>query len=290
MQITANLVKELRERTGAGMMECKKSLTEAQGDIERAIEILRTSGQAKADNKSGRIAAEGLIIVSISDDHQQASLLEVNSETDFVAKEDNFKAFCQSIAGLILKDQPSDVDALSSLQIDGESIDEARKDMIIKVGENIQIRRFVNVKLNGENHAVYTHNNRIGVLVDMQGGSDSLAKDIAMHIAASKPQYINADEVPASALEKEKEILSKQAEQEGKPANIVEKMVQGRINKYIKEITLLGQPFIKDTDISVGKMLEQNSAKILAFHRYEIGEGIEKKKENFAEEVMAQIR
>lgn len=290
MEINAGLVKELRERTSAGMMECKKALTEASGDIDKAVELLRTSGQAKADNKAGRIAADGLVSINISDDKKSALLLEINCETDFVAKGDDFGGFCAQVAQIASAKKPADVEALEALEINGENIGIIRRALVIKIGENIKLRRFINLELEGDCSASYIHNDRIAVIVDMQGGTNELARDIAMHIAASKPLYLNEKAVPAEILEKEKGILTQQAAQEDKPANIIEKMVQGRIKKYLKEITLLGQPFVKDPDASVAKILEQASATVLSFHRYEIGEGIEKKKENFVEEVMAQAR
>ena len=290
MQITPLMVKELRQRTGAGMMECKKSLTEADGDMERAIELLRKAGQAKAENRSQRVAAEGLITAKVADDQSAVLLLEVNCETDFVAKEDSFKAFCDDVARTALQTGPADIDALGKAEMGGDTIEDVRKNFVTKTGENIQLRRFIRVPLKGDVHAVYVHNTRIGVVVDMQGGDETLARDIAMHIAASRPSFLDEDDVPAEVLDKERAFLIEQASEEGKPADIAEKMVQGRLKKYIKEITLAGQSFIKDPDTTIAQLLQKGSASINSFHRYEIGEGIEKKKENFVEEVMAQIQ
>jgi len=289
MAITAALVKELRERTGAGMMDCKKALQESNGDIEAAIEAMRKSGQAKAAKKAGRIAAEGLIV--IHQNGNQAVMLEVNSETDFVAKADEFNAFCKEVADTALKNQPEGLDALFSLSLasSGKNIEDSRKDLVAKIGENIQIRRFV--LLNSDNGlGAYLHGTRIGVVVDMQGGGPELARDIAMHIAASRPFCVNAEQVPQAMLDKEKEIFSAQAQESGKPPEIIEKMVVGRIKKYLGEITLLGQPFVKDPDQTIEKLLKAHNAKVNHFERYEVGEGIEKKTENFAEEVMKQAQ
>ncbi len=290
MQITPLMVKELRQRTGAGMMECKKSLTEADGDMERAVELLRKAGQAKADNKAARIAAEGLISVAVADDKSAALLLEVNCETDFVAKEKSFQSFCHRVAQAALEANPADGEALAKLAIGADSVEDTRKTLVIKTGENIQVRRFVRIPLDGDAHAVYMHNTRIGVVADMQGGDATLAKDIALHIAASRPQFISEDDVPAEMADKERAFLTEQAAAEGKPADIVDKMVRGRMKKFLKEITLVGQPFVKDPDVTIGQLLQKASATMNSFHRYEIGEGIEKKKENFVEEVMAQIQ
>ena len=290
MGISASLVKELRERTSAGMMECKKALTETDGNIDKAIEVLRASGQAKADNKASRVATEGMVSIRIDSAQKSALMLEINCETDFVSKGDDFQEFCSQISNVLVAQKVSDIEALEALEINGESIDSTRRSLISKTGENIKLRRFSHVELGGDCSASYVHNNQIAVLVDMRGGDNNLAKDIAMHIAASKPLYINEEEVPADILNKEKEILSKQAEQENKPSEIIEKIVQGRLNKYLKEITLLGQPFVKDSDMSVAKVLDKASASVLSFYRYEIGEGLEKKKDNFVEEVMAQAR
>jgi len=289
MQITASMVKELRERTGSGMMECKKALQATDGDIEKAIEDMRTSGLAKAEKKSGRTAAEGLVVIAISDDKKEASIVEVNCETDFVSGGDDFKAFTTAVANTALKDSPADVEALVALPFEGsESIEEKRQAMVAKIGENIQVRRFERVSTEGT-FGSYLHGVRMGVLVEMDNGNDDLMKDIAMHIAATNPVCVAEENVPAEMLEKEKGILIAQAKESGKPDNIIEKMIGGRIRKYLAEITLLGQAFVKDPDQTVEKLLKDAGATVNSFYRFEVGEGIEKKQENFAEEVMAQI-
>ncbi|MBU1191993.1 MAG: translation elongation factor Ts [Gammaproteobacteria bacterium] len=291
MSITAGMVKELRERTGSGMMECKKALVEANGDMEVAVENLRKSGLAKADKKAGRVAAEGLIIIELSADGKRAAVVEVNSETDFVAKKDEFQSFANKVAQRILKSSPASLEALLDMPLDdgGVSVDEARKEMIAKLGENMNVRRFTLVETNGVLGA-YLHGSRIGVLVEMQGGNEELAKDIAMHVAASRPVCVSEDEVSAEMIQKEREIFAAQAEQSGKPADIISKMVDGRIKKFLAEVTLVGQPFVKDPDTTVAQLLSKAGAKVISFQRMELGEGIEKKVENFAEEVAAQAR
>ncbi len=290
MAITASMVKELRERTGAGMMECKKALVETDGDLEAAVEALRKSGQAKADKKSGRTAAEGVIIQKTSPDGKTAVLVEVNSETDFVAKDDNFLAFANGVAERILAERPASVEELTNLPFDdSSSIEEARKALIAKIGENIGVRRFVIVDHDGP-LGIYMHGARIGVAIALDGGDEALARDIAMHVAASRPVCVTADEVPAELLEKEKEIFTAQAQESGKPPEIIEKMIGGRINKFLKEITLLGQPFVKDPDQTVEKLLKGAGATVRQMVRLEVGEGIEKKQENFADEVKAQMK
>ncbi len=291
MQITASMVKELRERTGSGMMECKKALQETDGDIDVAIENMRKSGMAKADKKSGRVAAEGRVVIAISDDKKSAAVVEVNCETDFVSGGDDFLGFVTAIANTALAGKPADVAALSALTLEGttETIEEARKAKIAKIGENIQLRRFELLETQDGSFGSYLHGARMGVLVEMTNGSDELIKDIAMHIAASNPLCVDESEVPAETLEKEKEILRAQALESGKPADIVEKMLAGRIRKYLAEITLLGQSFVKDPDKTVEILLADAGATVNRFVRYEVGEGIEKKVENFADEVMAQV-
>lgn len=290
MQITAAMVKELRERTGAGMMDCKKALNEANGDIETAIEAMRKSGVAKAAKKAGRTAAEGIIIIKQAADSSDAVMLEVNCETDFVAKDDNFVSFANAVADTALAAKPAGLDELSSASLQGndaQTVEEERLQLVAKIGENISVRRFDSIA--GDNHlGVYLHGTRIGVMAELAGGDVDLAKDVAMHIAASRPVCVKEDDVPQELLDKEKEIYSAQAAESGKPPEIVEKMVVGRLNKYLKEITLLGQPFVKDPDQTVGKLLESKQASVSRFIRYEVGEGIEKKEDNFAEEVMAQ--
>jgi len=292
MAITAAQVKELRERTGAGMMECKKALVENDGDMETAIEALRKSGIAKADKKAGRVAAEGIVVAVLSEDRKTASMVEVNAETDFVAKREEFTDFSSKLADCILSENPDSLEALMNTTYpgSGNTIEDARKELIAKIGENIGVRRFVRMQSSGDRFGIYQHGVRIGVLVEIQGGSDELAKDIAMHIAASKPLCVSESEVPGDVIEKEREIYAAQAAESGKPDNIIEKMVEGRLKKFLNEITLLGQPFVKDPDINVGKLLKNNSASIVSFERMEVGEGIEKKSENFAEEVMAQVK
>lgn len=291
MQITAAMVKELRERTGAGMMECKKALTAAEGDMEKAIEDMRKSGAAKADKKAGRVAAEGLIVTAVSDDNKQVAIVEVNCETDFVAKDDNFVNFTASVANAVISGKPDSVEALMAMSTgEGSSLEEARQNLVAKIGENIQVRRFEIMDLAGGTVGSYLHGARIGVVLDMKGGDADLAKDIAMHIAASKPACVSEKDVPPEMVEKEKEILIAQAESSGKPAEIIEKMIQGRLRKYLAEITLVGQPFVKDPDTTVGKLLDKAGAEVVSFTRFEVGEGIEKKTENFAEEVMAQVK
>jgi elongation factor Ts len=287
MQITAALVKELRERTSAGMMECKKALTETQGDIEAAIELMRKSGQAKADKKAGRVAAEGR--VEIASDGPTAVIAEVNSETDFVAKDPSFQAFAAECAAVALESGATDVASLMEVERDGQTLETRRAALIAKIGENIQMRRFERVQTDGVLGA-YLHGSRIGVLVSMSGGDEDLAKDVAMHIAASRPICVDADQVPADTVEKEREIFRAQAQESGKPAEIVEKMIEGRIRKFLAEVTLVGQPFVKNPDQTVGQLLKEKGATVTGFVRYEVGEGIEKKVENFAEEVMAQAR
>jgi elongation factor Ts len=286
--ITASLVKELRERTGSGMMECKKALVETDGDIEAAAELMRKSGAAKADKKAGRVAADGAIKVTVSDDGKSAVILEINSETDFVAKDDNFEAFADNVLATVAQQKPASVEALSMMTMNGgQSVEEARQSLIAKVGENIQVRRFERVE--SENSiASYLHGARIGVLVDSSADA-GLARDIAMHIAAANPQFVDQDAVPAEFVEKEKSILIAQAESSGKPPEIIEKMIQGRLDKFLAEVTLLGQPFVKDPEQKVGKLLATAGASVTGFMRYEVGEGIEKKVEDFAAEVASQL-
>jgi len=291
MAITAGMVKELRERTSAGMMECKKALVEADGDMDAAADLLRKAGAAKADKKAGRVASEG--IVTIEQDDSGMALIEVNCETDFAAKNEDFQAFVKAVARRVLTERPDTVDALSALPLvdGGNSVAEALKDLIGKVGENMSLRRFQVVD-SKNTIGSYLHKvgptARIGVIVELEGGDESLAKDLAMHIAASNPDFIDADQVSPEVLEKEKSLLMEQAADSGKPAEIIEKMVQGRVNKFLKDITLVGQPFVKDPDTTVEKLLKSNNARVVSFIRFELGEGIEKKEENFAEEVMAQ--
>ena len=288
MAITASLVKELRERTGSGMMECKKALVETDGDIEAAAELMRKSGAAKADKKASRIAADGAIKVCVSDDAKTAVILEINSETDFVAKDDNFQAFAETVLATIMQHKPASVEELSALALaSGGTVEEARQALIARVGENILVRRFQIVESDAS-IASYLHGSRIGVLVDSTADED-MARDIAMHVAAVNPQFVDLDSVPADYVAKEKAILIAQAESSGKPAEIIEKMIEGRLNKFLAEVTLLGQPFVKDQDQTVASLLSNAKASISTFIRYEVGEGIDKKVEDFAAEVASQL-
>jgi elongation factor Ts len=294
MAISAAQVKELRERTGSGMMECKKALVEANGDMDAAAEALRKAGMAKADKKAGRVAAEGLVVIEISDDNKTAAMVEVNCETDFVAKKEDFQEFATAIARRVLADDPADIDTLLGLPLhdgDATSIEEARKALIATIGENITVRRFTRVESKGQ-LASYRHGVRIGVLVDVEGGDAALGKDLAMHIAAHDPRpvCVSEEQVPEEMLASEREIFTAQARESGKPDNIIEKMIEGRIRKFLGEITLLGQSFVKDPDQSVARLLESAGASVTGFQRMELGEGIEKKTENFADEVMAQVK
>ncbi len=293
MSISATQVKELRERTGLGMMECKQALSETGGDMEAAADLLRKKAGAKVEKKAGRTAAEGVIGLNVSADRKLAAIAEVNCETDFVAKGDNFSAFANAVAVVVAARNPVDVDALYTLPANSgtETVAQAREALVMKQGENIGVRRFVRYAATTKGHiGSYVHSTRkIGVLVELEGGDENLAKDIAMHIAASKPEYVSRDQVPAATVAKEKEIYTEQAAASGKPKEIIEKMVMGRINKYINEITLLGQAFVKDPDTTVEKLLKSAGAKVVRFARFEVGEGIEKNKGDFAAEVMAQV-
>jgi elongation factor Ts len=282
------MVKELRERTGAGMMECKKALVEADGDLDAAAEALRKAGAAKADKKAGRVAADGRVVVQ--KDGNKAVIVEVNSETDFVAKDENFIAFAEAVAAAALATGETDVATLSTQSIgDGRSVEQARTELVQKVGENISVRRAQLVEADGP-MSFYTHGARIGAIVALNGGDEELARDVAMHVAAISPVCIDESGVPADTLEREKRIFTEQAEASGKPAEIIEKMVTGRVAKFLKEITLVGQPFVKDPDVTVGKLLKGADAEAASFVRFEVGEGIEKKEDNFVEEVMAQVQ
>ncbi|WP_251359460.1 translation elongation factor Ts [Kangiella sp. TOML190] len=286
MAITAALVKELRERTGAGMMECKKALVETNGDIEVAIDNMRKSGAAKAAKKAGRVAAEGVILSRTG--NGAGVLVEINSETDFVARDENFLAFANGVADLALEKGISDVETLNATEMaSGETVETARANLVAKIGENITVRRVT--KIEGENLGGYIHGGRIGVLVNMNGGSEELAKDVAMHVAAANPQFNKADDVDPAVIEKEKSIIRELPDMAGKPENIVEKMIGGRINKFIGEITLEGQAFVKDPSTTVGKLVKAAGADVVSYTRFEVGEGIEKKEEDFAAEVAAQM-
>lgn len=294
MSISAQQVKELRERTGLGMMECKVALTETNGDMEAAADLLRKRAGAKVEKKAGRIAAEGAISVHASPDRKTAAMIEVNCETDFVAKGDEFVAFAAAVAARVTRSQPADVDALYQLPVQDDaptSIAQAREGLVMKLGENINVRRFEQLTTDQGHIGSYVHSgNKIGVLVVLEGGDENLAKDVAMHVAASRPEYVSKDQVPAAAVAKEKEIFAEQARASGKPADIIEKMVMGRVNKYLGEITLLGQPFVKDPETSVEKLLKSKGATVKGFIRYEVGEGLEKRSDNFAAEVMATVK
>ena len=287
MLISASMVKELRERTGAGMMDCKKALIETDGNLDEAGEFLRKSGRAKADKKASRVAADGRVVIAIDGD--KAVVVEINSETDFVARDENFVAFANAAAVTALASGTTDITAFANEALaDGRSVETARTELVAKVGENISVRRIAAVKTAGL-LGTYTHGARIAAIVALDGGDEALARDIAMHVAASNPMCIDQSGVPVDELERERRILTEQAEASGKPADIVEKMVHGRISKYLKEITLLGQPFVKNPDVSIGKLLGSAGASVTSFVRFEVGEGIEKKQENLADEVMKQI-
>ncbi|WP_150047030.1 MULTISPECIES: translation elongation factor Ts [Methylomonas] len=293
MSISAAMVKELRERTGSGMMECKKALVEANGDMELAIENMRKAGLAKADKKSGRIAAEGIIGVKVSDDNKTVVMVDVNCETDFVAKGEDFTGFVNDVAGALLAAEVENDEQLQALTLaSGQSVDDTRRALIAKLGENITVRRFQKFATASGGQACYLHGTKIGVIVELAKGDAELGKDVAMHIAASKPMCVSADQVAPESIEKEKEIFLAQQEEKikGKPADIVEKMVSGRINKFLAEVTLQGQAFIKDDSKTVAQLLKEKGNDVVRFARFEVGEGIEKKEENFAEEVMAQVR
>lgn len=290
VNISASQVKELRERTGAGMMECKKALTESNGDMELAIENLRKSGAAKAGKKAGRVAAEGVIV--IKDNGKRAVMVEINSETDFVARDGNFTAFANAIAEAALEAQEQDVSKFSAMVLPGgtKTVEEVRQELVSKVGENVQIRRIILSSSSAATVGTYLHGSRIGVIVELDTDNKDLARDVAMHIAASKPIVISPDNVPQDIIAKEKEIYMAQAATSGKPQEIIEKMVLGRLKKYLDEVSLTGQPFVKDPDTTVGNLLNKHRAKVLAFYRYEVGEGIEKVVEDFAEAVMSQVQ
>lgn len=293
MSITAQQVKELRERTGLGMMECKAALQETNGDMEAAADLLRKKAGAKVEKKAGRTAADGAIGLHLSTDRKLAAMVEVNSETDFVAKGDEFMGFAQDVAARVTAANPTDVSALGALPLkDGTAatVAHALEGLVMKLGEKMAVRRFTRYAAGQGHIAGYVHGRKIGVLVELEGGDEALAKDIAMHVAASRPECVSKEQVPADAIAKEKAIFTEQAQASGKPANIIEKMVEGRVNKYLNEITLLGQPFVKDPDTTVEKLLKSKGAKVVRFARFEVGEGIEKKTTDFAAEVMAQVK
>jgi len=289
MNITADAVKQLRERTGAGMMECKKALVETKGDLDAAADLMRKQGLAKADKKASRVAAEGVVVVEKSADAKTAALVEINCETDFVAREQDFRAFAQAVAALALAGKPASLEALVASKLpSGETVEEKRRALVAKIGENITVRRFT-VLSSGDHLGAYVHGTRIGALVAVKGGDAALAHDLAMHVAASNPRYLNQAQIPADIVAKERAILTEQAQGEGKPPEIVAKMVEGRLRKSLGEITLAGQSFVKDPDVTIEKLLKGAKAEVTAYERFEVGAGIEKKQEDFVAEVMAQV-
>ena len=291
MTITAALVRELRERTGAGMMDCKKALAETNADLEAAIDLVRASGAAKAAKKAGRVASEGLVNIAISDDNKNAAILEVNSETDFVTKGQSFIDFVNALGKLALKSKPESIEAFLAQRLDsGETVNEAREGIIAKIGENISVRRLQNVSAKNGVLGAYKHGDRIAVLAVLSGKDADLAKDIAMHIAASRPECVSEEQLSNELLEREKNIFIEQAKESGKPDNIIEKMIVGRMKKFVNEVTLYGQAFIKDPETSVGELVKSKNAEVEFFVRFEVGEGIEKKEDSFVEEVMAQAQ
>jgi elongation factor Ts len=281
--VTPATIKQLRDETGAGMMDCKRALLECDGDQEVAADFLRTKGLATADKKASRVAAEGKIVVST--EGGKAVMVEVNCETDFVGKDSSFLAYCDKVASAAIKIDDDSVETLMTQEVDGETLEETRQAMVAKIGENIQVRRMASGGGDGKTVGCYVHLNRIGVMVELEGGSESVAMDVAMHVAAMNPPFATPDQVPQDVLEKEKELLSAQALESGKPKEIVEKMVEGRIRKYLEEICLVSQNFVKDGDKTVGQYLEANGAKMIGFKRIAVGEGIEKKADDFAAEV-----
>lgn len=285
MAITAAMVKELRQTTGAGMMDCKKALSETDGDMEGAIEFLRKKGMAGADKKAGRVAAEGVIAIAVSDDKKTGIIAEVNCETDFVAKGDEFKGFANEIAAIALAAKSTDIEAVMNMEMaSGKTIDTTRREMIAKIGENMSVRRLELIETNGQ-IGQYQHGEKIGVVVSLDGGDDVLARDVAMHVAAAKPSAVSSDDLDPAVVEKERAFQIEQAQTSGKPMEIIEKMIEGRMRKFVGEITLLGQSFIKDPDQSVEKLLKSNSATVSSFIRLEVGEGIVIEETNFADEV-----
>jgi elongation factor Ts len=287
MDVKPAMVKELRERTGAGMMDCKNALVQASGDLDSAAELLRKQGQAKADKKASRVAAEGRVVLKSDERAGRYALVEVNSETDFVAKDDNFRGFAERVAGVVLDKRPASLEALMGLAADGRTLEEGRLDLVTKVGENINVRRFELVESKG-NVGTYVHGARIGVLVELEGGTPELARDMAMQVASLAPRYLSSDDVPKDVLAKEREIIVAQTAEEKKPPEILAKMVDGKLRKFVDEITLTGQVFVKDDKKRVRDVLAANKAKVKGFRRFEVGEGIEKKSSDFVSEVMAQ--
>ena len=284
--ISAKLVKELRERTGAGMMECKRALVATEGDIEKAAEEMRISGQAKADKKASRIAAEGVIEAYAADG--RAVLIEINSETDFVARDESFKTFASEAVKAAHAAHAKTIEEVLAADMGGQTVEQARKTLVSKIGENIQVRRMKAVE--ASNLGAYVHTGKIGVVAALEGGSEDLARDVAMHIAAVNPMVVSGDDVPAEIVQKEKDIFTAQAKESGKPAEIIEKMIGGRIRKFLDEVALLGQSFVKNPDVTVEQLVKQHNAQVVGFIRLDVGEGIEKKKEDFATEVMNQLK
>jgi elongation factor Ts len=292
MAITAAQVKELREMTGLGMMECKQALTETNGDRDAAVELLRKKAGAKVEKKAGRTAADGVISIQFSSDNKVAAIVEINTETDFVAKGDEFKAFADNVAARVAADKPADSEALQNLPLTAGSdvtVSKALEALVSKLGEKMGVRRFTIIE-SGNTLGSYIHGSKIGVVVEVENGTDELAKDLAMHIAAARPQYVSPDEVPEEVKAAERDIFVAQAKESGKPDNIIEKMVEGRLKKFLAEICLMGQPFVKDPDTTIEQLLSSAGAKVVRFVRFEVGEGIEKKQEDFAAEVMAQVK
>lgn len=287
-EITASMVKELRERTDAPMMECKKALAEAGGDMARAEEILRVKLGNKASKAASRVAAEGIVAIWVSPDAKLAAMVEVNCETDFVAKNDEFIAFANRLAQLVAERNPADVAALSQLELDGKPVEQVRTELVGKIGENITIRRFVRIEAQGKVYSYVHGGAKIGVLLDLVGGDEALGKDLAMHIAACKPKALSADQVPAELIETERRIARQKAIESGKPEAILDKIAEGAVQKYLKEVTLLGQGFVKDDKVSVEALLKQRNARVASFALFVVGEGIEKKQTDFAAEVAAQ--
>lgn len=291
MSISASLVMELRAKTGAAMMDCKKVLVKTNGNMELAIKELRIAGEAKADKKADRIAGEGVIVIERSSDLTTAVMMEINSETDFVARDSNFNDFARQAVESALNGKSDNVEALANEKIKGSdvTVEQARQQLIAKIGENIKLRRMIKLQCDGV-VGTYLHGARIGVMVALRNGDEQLAKDIAMHIAASGPLVVSSEQVSADAIENEREIFTAQARESGKPQEIIDKMIEGRINKFIEEVSLLGQPFVKDQSKRVSQLLKEKGAEVISFVRFEVGEGIEKKEDNFVAEVMAQVR
>ena len=290
MSITADTVKQLRERTGAGMMECKRALVETNGDLDAAAELMRKQGLAKADKKAARVAAEGILALEKSADGRSAAMVEVNCETDFVAREPEFQGFCADVAKVALASRPASVEALAASALPaGGSVDERRRALVAKIGENISVRRIAMLE-SADHLGAYRHGTRIGALVAVTGGDAALAHDLAMHVAATNPAFLSVADVPAEVVAKEREIETEKALAEGKPADIVAKMVEGRIRKTLNEKVLLGQPFVKDPDQTIEKLLKAAKAEVKSFQRFEVGDGIEKKQDELVGEVMAQVK